>query len=279
MSLFAMDRNTKKRLDLFLRIIGHHAAKCLGVSVGELADHAIAIMSQDQMSDLEILHMLVSLFSSTTDNPCKTRARSKLAKMKKELKIIGESHPKMYLDIGCGSGEITEAVANKLGIAKAYACDVMNITPGPTIHFSQCSEDCLLYKSNQFDLITMFMSAHHFTNVHALFREARRVARRGAFLLMREHGVADTCYYDIIHALYSCTNIHSNRATTGSTPEKFLQKYTRPEKYAHYNTMHGWINIATRHGFFLVVQPHVDKQDLLFDSVNMLFQLNKKKRQ
>jgi SAM-dependent methyltransferase len=273
----ATDKRLRKRLGVFLKCMGKHAAQSLQVSPSNLASQVISIIMSKDLDDTEILQILVPLFDSNEIRP-RHRASSRLTDIKEEIGVITQSNPpSTYLDIGCGNGEISAAIAKALRIEDSHGCDLPGtcFLEGGLIAFSECSPTRLPYRSNTFDLITMFMSAHHFENVDAMFRETRRVARPGSFLLMREHGVADAPYYDIMHALYSCTNFAARSTVVETTPVQFMAQYNRPEKYARYHAADEWVCIAKQHGFVLALNPRFKERDVLFDTVYMLFQLRK----
>ena len=279
----ATDKSLRKKLSTFLKFVGNNAARGLNMSVDDMASQVISIMSME-LDDIKILQMLFSYFNRDEIRPIpRKRASSRLADIKEELGVIIENNPpSTYLDIGCGNCEITAEIAKTIG-CPACACDlpgvhVRNENSKDCISFSECSPAHLPYTTNSFDLLTMFMSAHHFVDVNAMFRETRRVARPGSFLLMREHGVADVAYYDIMHALYGCTNFAATGAAVETTPDQFMAQYNSPEKYARYHAVDEWIDIAKQHGFVLVLKPRINVKDTLFNAVYMLFQLRKRKR-
>lgn len=280
----ATDKSLRKKLSTFLKCVGKNAAKGLNVPADVMASQVISIMSME-LDDIRILQMLFSYFDREAIGPIpRKRASSRLADIKGELGIIIKNNPpSTYLDIGCGNCEITAEIAKTLGCSGgACACDLPGVhfrnENSDYISFSECSSTHLPYNTNSFDLITMFMSAHHFVDVDAMFRETRRVARPGSFLLMREHGVADVMYYDIMHALYGCTNFAATGAAVEITPAQFMALYNSPEKYARYACYDEWIDIAKQHGFVLVLKPRFNARDTLFNSVYMLFRLRKRKR-
>ena len=289
------DKCVERKLRKFLQLMGKNAADRLRISPEAMASQVLSIIKSRELDgDIAILQALALFFDFNKKKKKQSRrGPSRLVDIKEELSIILDRDPPVstYLDIGCGNGEITAAVAGVLLPCleeDAHACDLPGVhhhNPQPSprknsekkkkrntppILFSECSSTHLPYESNSFDLITMFMSAHHFLDVDIMFRETRRVARPGSFLLMREHGVVHAPYYDIVHALYCCTNF---MASPEITPEEFMVQYNRPEKYARYHTAKEWMEIAKQQGFFPVKRPRFKKGDTLFHSVYMLFRL------
>ena len=168
-----------------------------------------------------------------------------------------------YLDIGCSEGNITSAIAEYLHLTpqQAFACDIMPLKiANDSFTFAQSSATALPYDSDSFDFITMFMSAHHFTDIDAMISEVYRVARNGAFLLMREHCLpadkdSSAAYYDISHAIYACTAI-ARPLPVENTPEEFMADYHRPGGFAQYRNLEQWTKILESHGFIPVMEPH-----------------------
>ena len=203
------------------------------------------------------------------------RQASRLADVEQELALVkGGMHGGFcYLDLGCAEGRITAALAGELGLppGRAHACDVApcpQAAQAAAFTFARNEPGALPYPDASFDLITMFMSAHHFADAAAVFREARRVARPGARLLIREHDCAsegDGLYYDAVHALYECV------LGAESTPAAFAQKYAAGA-YARYRGAAGWVALAGECGFDLEAGPHGPRNGRdRFDSFYALF--------
>lgn len=165
--------------------------------------------------------------------------------------------PRTCLDIGCADGSITAAVADKLGLPpdRALACDIVDrVAPDARarIQFAQSTATRLPFADASVDLVTMNMVAHHFSDPAAMFREARRVSRAGALLLLREHDpppgqlAATTKRLNIEHALWAC--IYNQE----QTPEEFLADYRAPGGYAHYRPLAAFVGELAAAGFRLV---------------------------
>jgi SAM-dependent methyltransferase len=165
-----------------------------------------------------------------------------------------------YLDIGCSEGKITDAIIDALNIKKenAFACDVMPIGVVPN-HFTFVQNQPigpLPFTNDQFDLLTMFMSSHHFNNSYEMYKEANRILKNGGYLIIREHNSsteAQQLFLDAIHALYECV------LGDETTPEKFVVRYSRDVVYASYKNADSWITIAEMSGFKLVKKPFFTK--------------------
>jgi SAM-dependent methyltransferase len=180
------------------------------------------------------------------------REQSRLRDVERELGIIAKAagfKDYSYLDIGSAEGRITSAMAQALRLPRerAHACDIIPQPPLDTVTFTQCGPAKLPYPDASFDLITMFMAAHHFSDAAAMFTEARRVSKNNTLLLIREHDCqseAALLYYDVIHALYACV------FGAEATPEQFINQYSAGG-FSFYRTQIAWITLARAHGFEL----------------------------
>jgi len=200
-----------------------------------------------------------------------------------------------YVDVGCSEGNITEAVSEtlRLTLRQTHACDIMPLVlpKNPVFQFAQNTPTSLPYPNDSFDLVTMFMSAHHFSDIHGMLSEIVRISRQGAHVIMREHCPSlEVCedasdYYNLVHAIYACTTISKSPAEM--SPEAFLKDYQTPSGYAHYRTRQQWVALMYEHGFQLKVEPHGPlawnqantsrfEPDTLFDAEYMWFRLDKK---
>lgn len=171
-----------------------------------------------------------------------------------------------YLDVGSAEGRITAEVADFLQLAPGavVACDILPppATPPSRFRYVQTDGEGLPFAAASFDLVTMFMSAHHFRRQDHMFAEARRVLRPGGALVVREHGLADRAsrvYYDMLHALYETV------LGTETTPEAFTAQGI------HYRTGAGWVELAAEAGFECSYWGH-PRHDIA-DSVYFLFRV------
>lgn len=166
-----------------------------------------------------------------------------------ELKLRqGARHDVAYLDVGCSEGKITAAVAGYLQLpaAAAIGVDVVSQTPDPAFTFQLADGRRLDFPDASFDLITMFMSAHHFRDAAGMLAEAHRVARPGATLIMREHDARTAglaLWFDLVHALYAV--VVNGEETAG----EFVAAYARGD-YATYRTMSAWSCLLQKTGWF-----------------------------
>jgi hypothetical protein len=168
-----------------------------------------------------------------------------------------------YLDIGAADGSITAMVAASLNLTppQTIALDVVAPATTGAYTFQRTDGRSIDRPDGSINLITMFMSAHHFDNVNEMFAETGRVAADGATLIMREHGRTDRAtvlFYDIAHAIYETVFSHE------TTPDEFAERYARGS-YATYRTAAQWRVLANAAGFDYVSaqEPGADKFDTI----------------
>jgi len=266
---------TKKRVTKFLRSKMPQAT----------SESSIRLVSSGA-SDFEILRGLRELLlhaaaqvrakPATSTPVVRGREKSRLEDIEAEIAMFGARvTPNFgYLDVGSSEGKITGALASALALAKtqAFACDLIEpATKDDRFTFVRNTASKLPFDDAAFDVITMFMSAHHFSNVEAMLDECKRVARPGALVLIREHDCgspAAGAFYDIVHALYACV------LGSEATPEDFLAQYASGT-YACYRPRTEWIKLFAAHGFALSdkIPPHASRFGVdSFDSFYALFE-------
>jgi deoxyribonuclease-4 len=274
-----------------------------------LAAQVVQIAADPALSDLDALDEIrklfdVSLQAANSDSvpqyhaaPLrvgaahrpKSREDSRLIEikdvLKRELELASKDSRFAYLDVGCGNGNITAAVACALDLPpdRACGCDIKappedqpqdNLQNGACRYtFSTCSTVKLPYPDASFNFITLYMSAHHFENQDAMLSEVRRVARPNARLLLREHDLPagrraeSTAYYDFVHALYACTRM-TGAESSEMAPAEFLADYS-PGTYAHYRTAREWDVTVSAHRFLREMTRH--KEPDMFDAFFSVF--------
>lgn len=166
--------------------------------------------------------------------------------------------PFRYIDIGAGDGSITEAIAKDFNLppGRAIAADIyMPKQTNPSVEHVLTDGKTLEFGDNMFSLITMFMSAHHFSDPIAMFNEVHRIAMPGATLIMLEHSLDDwqnKLFYDIIHSVYEINN-------DNKSPSDFIATYIEG-KYAQYYTPAKWIAMLKNIGFQLDIENEPKKR-------------------
>jgi ubiquinone/menaquinone biosynthesis C-methylase UbiE len=164
-----------------------------------------------------------------------------------------------YLDVGSAEGKITSAMSEALVDSHIYACDIIDQPESKEFIFSKSTQDSLPYPDSKFDLITLVMSAHHFSNIYKMISEIRRVLKKSGIVVIREHDArTDTqkAFYDIVHAVYSCI------LGKEINPEEFLNLISKKE-YSIYRSADEFTELFRKFGFELISSFHTGD---MFDS-------------
>jgi len=252
-SLFARLAKSKTALQRSKVFLEKKAYRTSGVK--GFGATAVAVVLSGR-SDAEILAALREKWRAACGQPSKApnagRADSRLTEAAKffapEKEIATTEGPGyLYIDVGSSEGSITEAVAAELGLSRgqAIAVDIVPQKDNPHFTFIQINAECLPFADAMFDLITMFMSAHHFADAPCMFAEAARIAKPGARLILREHGTFDKTsplFYDLVHAYYEVI------AGDESTPEEFAARYAKGD-FATYRRVDAWSQLLLDAGF------------------------------
>jgi len=125
--------------------------------------------------------------------------------LKHIAEIAATVRPARAIDLGCGGGHVTYAMAP--GADTVVACDLSSemlaavretaATRGfANIRTEQTSVEKLPFEDASFDMLGCRYSAHHWQDVEAGFREARRVLRKGAPAIFVDVIAADTALLD-----------------------------------------------------------------------------------
>jgi DNA-directed RNA polymerase subunit E'/Rpb7/SAM-dependent methyltransferase len=117
------------------------------------------------------------------------------------------------LDVGAGNAEITYVIGDKFNVDNVYAADVYSPSefkqPISTsnIKYLQVVDNKIALPDNSVDLITCFVSIHHFEQFDEMMKEIVRVLKPDGSLFIREHDVAPgnqklISYLDAKHEQY-----------------------------------------------------------------------------
>lgn len=219
-------------------------------------DKSFLSLIERSNNDVCTLHQLRALQKSTSESGSGGgREKSRLNDLHWELQLVKQQQRRSknfnYLDLGCSEGKITKVIVSALSLNRdhAFACDIFDQKPEPEFTFSLNSVSTLPYRDNQFDFITLFMSAHHFSHVDEIFKEIHRIIKPDGYVLIREHNCTskdDSIFYNILHALYACA------FGTEMTPFGFVNSFIESERllyYAHYRSIKEWISLFKQYGF------------------------------
>lgn len=110
--------------------------------------------------------------------------------------------PSVYLDYGCGDGQITKHIAQSFGITteNAYGVDILE-TCSTDINYANPHE----IPSGVVDLVTAFVSMHHILDINTAISHIYRVLKPGGIFVIREHDFDGTAlmfaYLQLIHVI------------------------------------------------------------------------------
>ncbi|MEL7656742.1 MAG: methyltransferase domain-containing protein [Bacillota bacterium] len=117
------------------------------------------------------------------------------------LDVISAKPGEQLLDIGCGNGTLIRMLADKYKI-KGFGTDISEKmienarqkNPGMTFEVAECEKTP--FEDQTFDIITVCAAYHHFPDVAAFAKEARRLLRDNGKLY-----IADVYYPTLIRIL------------------------------------------------------------------------------
>ena len=121
---------------------------------------------------------------------------SRALKRIRHLEISGLSKNtkiKNFLDVGTSNGQITSGIADVFNIENAYGVDVFPISKfkGPkNVQYKQVVDNKISLPDNNVELLTAFVSMHHFENFDEMMREMLRILAPGGYFFFREHDVS-----------------------------------------------------------------------------------------
>ena len=129
-----------------------------------------------------------------TKNP--NRLTDRVQHLVNTFRAFSSYHINTFLDIGCGNAEITDEIATVFKIPNVYGADVyptLKIEPDRPVvkltQYYQVVNNQIPLPDHSIDLITCFMSVHHFEEFQLMMREICRLLKPNGFLFLREHDV------------------------------------------------------------------------------------------
>lgn len=132
-------------------------------------------------------------FGTTAGNYVTSAVHASGEDLERMAHAARQCRPARALDLGCGGGHVSYAIAPFSG--QVAACDLSSEMCAAVvaeagrrgldnIHVHTASAQDLPFADNQFDFLACRFSAHHWHDVPAGLAEARRVLRPGAPLLL-----------------------------------------------------------------------------------------------
>ena len=121
------------------------------------------------------------------------------------------------LDLACGTGDLTVALAKRLTPQRLVAADfssqmlglaqrkVARLLPGREVELKQCAAEELPFGDGEFDLVTIAFGARNFADLAHAMRECRRVLRPGGHLLVLEFTLPGSRVVRGLYRAYSAT--------------------------------------------------------------------------
>lgn len=209
----------------------------------QFADYCRKVMLDETLGDTQILHKILK---TKPKMPPKQEGRSD--SRIEDIKILVEplvGKNILYADIGCSEGEICKGIADylKLSSSNAFGVDIIDEkSDGEHFTYVKTEGKTISLPDDAFNIVTVFMAAHHFEFLDNMLTEIRRIMKKKAILIIREHDMSSdnplTIFLDVAHALYSTI------FKTEQTPEEFIARY-----YSVYRSISEWIRLFEKHGF------------------------------
>jgi SAM-dependent methyltransferase len=204
-----------------------------------LANECTELIVQGGQSDGQIMATILSKIVAAVPPakrakgkvPLQVADRTKTAEgmrqlLETALRPIGGVH--RYLDVGCGEGQLTLAIAKVVDSKETHACDLFRTPPDflndSAAQYHTAPSDKLPFPDGHFDLVTCMLSAHHYPDIEASLQEIRRVLAPRGVLLIRDHDCTDPYYaafLDFSHHAREIITTHKMVLRAGHETEDF----------------------------------------------------------
>ena len=168
----------------------------------------------------------------------------------KDLQYLGIKNNNQnlkYLDIGCGTGEITLSIGQYLKLKKdnIYGLDLIypfDKDEVKNVNFNFIEYDGVNFPNFQFkfDIITIFQTLHHVRNLDAMMQFIKKISKNSSIIIIREHNatsLTDIQLIDIQHFIY------------GKVLPKNIYKNFDKYFYSDYKSQKEWRDIFDKNGF------------------------------
>jgi ubiquinone/menaquinone biosynthesis C-methylase UbiE len=156
----------------------------------------------------------------------------------------------VYLDVGAGNGIITKAVSDVLNIApcRTYATDIdrwsgkNNKAVNIDIIYQYVNKYKFktTYKSNMFDLVTMFQTMHHVEDLQSMLSEIYRITKPNGLIIIREHNASNCDVEMLCHLEHLFYGVLEDNLSI----DNFLSDY-----YGCYRSADNFDDLFARKGF------------------------------
>jgi len=112
-----------------------------------------------------------------------------------------------YLDVGCADCSMTEVISNIVGAGKTYGVDTSEMKVPDWVEKRKIED----IGDDSMDMVSTFMSMHHFEKREEMIKSIIRVLRQGGYWMIKEHDVQKTSpltvpFLDCIHHIYEKNN-------------------------------------------------------------------------
>ena len=162
-----------------------------------------------------------------------------------QIAAMVKSRPKAVLDIGAGDGRIAEGLQKlwRLPFGDVHALEVAQYSKTDAVHWVSYREDgSVPLPDSSVDVVTCLMALHHMERPETVLREARRVMKSDATLIIRETDAAqpDQALFSAVmdQMFYSVFSPHSDVPTP-----------------TQYRSAADWKVLFEREGFSVSVMP------------------------